>query len=127
MPEPNSGCWLWIGASNGKYGNFYVSGGRQNRLVVSPHRFSYVLHNGPIPEGLEVDHMCQNTYCVNPDHLQAVTRKQNRQLQSSRRITCKNGHPLDNIYVDRVGKKHCRYCSRDVDRKRRGTVRRHMG
>lgn len=118
IPEPNSGCWLWLGASNGLYGNFKV-GRRPNRTTVGAHQFSYLMYKEPIPDGLEIDHICTNKLCVNPTHLQIVTRKRNQELMSERMIFCKNGHPRDNLYIDGVGKKHCRYCRRTNDKNRR--------
>jgi len=66
MPEPNSGCWLWCGTlSNMGYGKMYAWG----QTKASAHRVSYILHTGPIPEGLHVLHHCDVRSCVNPDHL----------------------------------------------------------
>lgn len=63
--DPND-CWIWAGGLTGKrYGRLNVEGGEH----VSAHRYSYELHNGVIPEGLWVQHSCQNKLCVNPNHL----------------------------------------------------------
>ena len=76
IPEPNSGCWLWLAATmtqkGYEYGVFRVTG-----RTLRAHRFSYEREKGPIPEGLELDHLCRNPYCVNPDHLDAVTHEEN--------------------------------------------------
>lgn len=72
LPEPNCGCWLWNGPDNGWYGLLRV--GYKNTYA---HRFSYELAHGPIPRGLVIDHTCRMTFCVNPDHLEAVTQGEN--------------------------------------------------
>lgn len=75
IPEPMSGCWLWTGTSNTQgYGTFYANG----RLHIA-HRFSWELHNGPIPEGMLACHHCDTPPCVNPDHLFVGTHKDNAQ------------------------------------------------
>jgi len=69
----SDGCWEWTAhRMETGYASFYADGKYQ--LV---HRFSYEMHIGPIPSGMQVDHICHNTSCVNPDHLRAVTPKQN--------------------------------------------------
>ena len=65
IPEPNSGCWLWEANTNRKgYGMFWLRGKKR-----SAHRASYMLHVGPIPDGLHVLHKCDTRACVNPGHL----------------------------------------------------------
>lgn len=69
MPEPNSGCWIWLGASKAKgYGHFYD--GSSYRLA---HRFAYEIYKGPIPHGMVVMHNCDMPCCVNPNHLRVGT------------------------------------------------------
>lgn len=66
-------CWEWIGAiSTNGYGKTTIS----NRTV-SAHRAVYVLLVGPIPEGMQLDHLCRVRHCVNPNHLEPVTAKEN--------------------------------------------------
>jgi len=70
--EP-SGCWIWTGSLNGKgYGQMYWRG-----RVWAAHRVSYALLGGPLMDGLELDHLCRNRPCVNPDHLEQVTHRVN--------------------------------------------------
>jgi hypothetical protein len=72
-PEPNSGCWLWTGAAGGNGYGFYKAKG----IGMVAHRWAYTLLRGPIPTGLELDHLCRVRYCVNPAHLEPVTRSEN--------------------------------------------------
>lgn len=70
-------CWLWTAALNpGGYGRLR---GRSNgkRVMRLAHRLSFEIHNGEIPEGMQVDHACHRKACVNPDHLRAATNKEN--------------------------------------------------
>ena len=73
-PEPNTGCWLWTGATDRKgYGQFRSKGAH-----VKAHRWSYERLVGPIPEGLQIDHLCRVPGCVNPEHLEPVTHRENQ-------------------------------------------------
>lgn len=73
--EPMTGCRLWLGAtsgSNGKYGHLKIAG-----RYVKAHRASYEAHVGPIPEGMEIDHRCNQTLCIEPAHLRPMTGYEN--------------------------------------------------
>lgn len=99
IPEarPDLGpCWLWLGAKTRGYGRFSVA----HRKNIPAHRFSYESVHGPIPDGLEPDHLCRNRSCVNDGHLEPVTTKVNVlrgvgvTAANKRKIHCKNGHLL---------------------------------
>lgn len=129
-PEPNSGCWLWTGALNnpGKrgYGQIWVEG--KLRLA---HRVAYESQRGPIPAGLDLDHLCRVRCCVNPDHLEPVTRSVNNSrspllgLAAASRTHCPKGHAYDesNTRWDTKGARNCRSCER-VRHRRDGKLRR---
>lgn len=117
-------CWLWTGSLRGHYGRMRVT----RTQDVAAHRLSYRLFRGPIPEGLDLDHLCLVPRCVNPDHLEAVTRGENvlrgyaiNISAAARRAaeTCKNGHPRtpENTRRNRDGKSACRPCQREAQRR----------
>lgn len=108
-PEPNTGCWLWGGAVNWRgYGRFGNEGGH-----VGAHRFSYEMHRGPIPDGLQIDHLCRVRCCVNPDHLEPVTNAENLARGAATRMTCKRGHSFDGKRISRgIPIRFCKTCAR---------------
>lgn len=141
-PEPNSGCWLWLGPArpNPIQIRPYLS---INRKTVEAHRISLEVFKGPIPAGLCACHTCHNTLCVNPEHLYAGTHKQNtddmmragrhfsQSPDEAKRILaavrlhvvnqrrreqthCKRGHPLSgaNLRVNAGGCRECLTCRR---------------
>lgn len=72
--EPATGCWLWTGATSHGYGRVGIAG---TRRIAPAHRVYYEREYGPIPNGVEPDHLCRRRACVNPDHMELVTRQVN--------------------------------------------------
>lgn len=116
--QKTSECWLWTGARmKDGYGHIKVDG-----RMVRAHRLSYEMVNGPIPEGLDLDHLCRVRHCVRPDHLEPVTRWENGKrgvgwmAQQARKTHCDHGHPFDesNTYVGPRGGRACRRCNADA-------------
>lgn len=128
MPEPNSGCWIWLGATDANgYGCVYTGGGRKNKRQDRVHRVVYSELVGPIPDGYWIDHLCRNTTCCNPDHLEAVPpqvniiRGDSPRLAALRQLTktqCKKGHPYSgaNLRLNNRGERLCVTCRRKSDR-----------
>lgn len=113
-------CWIWTGAKTGGYGRITVA-----RKQYVTHRYIYELLVGPIPEGLQIDHLCRTPPCVNPAHLEPVTALENtrRSHGPGRRTHCPNGHPYagDNL-IRYAGRRYCRAC-RDARNRARGNPR----
>lgn len=74
--EGNNGCWLWTGGKRGDYG-FFTIDRDERHTTMGAHRYAYLSSVGPIPEGLQLDHLCRNPPCVNPGHLEPVTIAEN--------------------------------------------------
>lgn len=126
-----SPCWLWTGTTNGGYGSFTIphENPRPYRTgrSVRAHRWAYEYLIGPIPEGLDLDHLCRTLRCVNPNHLEPVTRGENQRrgtslwAQNARKTHCRRGHPFtpENILDPVSGRRECRECKREHGRQRR--------
>lgn len=124
IPEPNTGCWLWMGPTAGRgYASTYVEGQRWGSKA---HRVAWELYRGPIPEGLVIDHICRQKMCVNPDHLRPVTQYVNstentinKIALNSKKTHCPRGHEYtpDNTYRMRKNNgRVCRACQRMLNK-----------
>lgn len=106
-------CWYWAGNTNRVYGII-----QHKKRAILAHRYAYERFVGPIPAGLEIDHMCRNVLCVNPRHLRAVTRLENMRAipmevraRGQRKPTCAKGHPYTEQSTMWVGSERvCRIC-----------------
>ena len=120
-----SGCVLWSGncGDNG-YGQIEIAG--QMKLV---HRVVWELENGPIPDGLQIDHVweagCRNRHCAALAHLEPVTAAENARRRAATVVKCVRNHDYtpENTYVDSRGRRGCKECRREATRRwRRGQV-----
>ena len=118
-PEPNSGCWIWLGTINptGGYPQIWANG-----KTVYAHVLIYEMIKGPIPEGLQLDHLCRVRCCVNPHHLEPVTARENMNrgnpyfIRNRNKTHCIYGHEftIANTIRGRGGRRECRECKRRV-------------
>ena len=124
--QQGEGCWLWLGTKSdvgtGTYGVVYD---RAVRRTTQAHRLAYRLFRGEIPADLTVDHLCRNTLCVNPEHMELVTMRENILRGSSpvaknaKKTHCLNGHEFtpENTIQRHDGGRGCRICQRAYQRK----------
>lgn len=113
-------CWYWDGYKiDSGYGRFSYNGKN-----IYSHRFAYELYKGNIPNGLVIDHLCKNTSCVNPDHLRAVTQRENVNsgntgIINKSKTHCPKGHEYneENTYIDKDNSRRCRICAEVIRRR----------
>ena len=113
-----NGCWVWEGTKRSNLYGVTVYMGTQT----TTHRVAYQLAHGltKLSKDIEIDHICNNRECINPEHLEAVTHQENMQRGAQRRLTCRNGHEWNdtNTYITAVKRKqggmrmqrYCRKC-----------------
>ena len=122
---PVGDCLVWTGPVNNRgYAHIYLNGRRQ-----MAHRVAYELSKGPIPDGLEIDHLCRNRACVNPEHMEPVTHTENCARASRAKTHCLRGHEYtpENTRrsLNHAGglSRSCKACHRDRERDRRARMR----
>lgn len=123
------GCWEYQGALNDGY---VVAADAATGRTVMGHRAVWEKLRGPIPDGFQIDHLCRNKRCVNPDHLEPVTPAENTRrglapvtgaLSQLRKTHCPQGHPYDEQNTHRYkGSRVCRACKREKQRDRRARM-----
>lgn len=114
--DPETDCWLWLAATSNGYGRFTAHDHRQEQA----HRLAYEMLVGPIPDGLQIDHLCRVRNCVNPAHMEPVSARVNTlrgvgaTARKARQTHCVHGHPLDSMTTLRDGSVHriCLTCHR---------------
>lgn len=119
--DPN-GCWIWTGTISKSTGYGWIG----NAVLGSEpaHRAVYRLFVGRLHSGWEVDHLCRNRLCVNPEHLELVKPQENLRRSNApsainaRKTHCKRGHPFDeaNTYISPKGERQCRACRAAAER-----------
>lgn len=136
--DQRTGCWLWTGALANGYGRISWSLGDNQMTWAAVHRVMYEAEVGPIPQGLDLDHLCHDPglchpdravdcphrRCWRPDHLEPATRQTNLLRGgtiAARRAAierCPQGHPYDegNTIIDKLGRRSCRTCAYERNR-----------
>jgi hypothetical protein len=115
--DKSQDCWVWLGATTRKvsgYGRF-----RFQQTMFVAHRLAYEFRYGQIQDGMVIDHLCKNTLCVNPDHMEVVDQKENvyrgdaPTAINARKTHCDRGHELigDNVWYHKdTGYRLCKVC-----------------
>jgi hypothetical protein len=133
-----SGCWVWQHPTCPR-GYARLSMGQPYDRKLRVHRVAYILNRGPIPYGMTLDHLCRNTSCVNPDHLEPCSVGENRarapqpgSQHNKAKTTCPRGHAYEGENLReaalRTGRRECRACHtarfvRDRELQRRAAQR----
>ena len=117
--DETTGCWNWTAyKDHSGYGIFRID----SKNTSSSHRFAYQVNKGKIPEGLQLDHLCKNRKCCNPEHLEVVTLQENTNrseitiaVKNRNKTHCSKGHEYtpENTYVRKHGHRACRTCSKE--------------
>jgi hypothetical protein len=118
--DASGDCWEWTGTLDKRSRYGVIGRGGRGTGNMQAHRAVWELLAGPIPDDLQLDHLCRNRQCVNPDHLEPVTDEENKRrgygisVLYAKRTTCDSGHPLDGVIHLKDGTSHryCKACAR---------------
>ena len=113
--EKTDSCWNWKGSCDGHYGLFRIG-----KKLFKAHRVAYEIKNGIISDDKHLDHLCRNKLCVNPNHLEIVTLRENILrgnsvvAKNARKFQCKYGHEFtpENTIMRKDGGRECKICNR---------------
>lgn len=121
IPEPNTGCRLWLGGVGGRGIHQYgVQTIIEFRTNMTAHKVSYLAFKGPMPKGTEAGHKCHVKLCVEAEHVIPLSHQENMEDTCRTRQThCKWGHPLsgDNLYTTPDNRRQCRECLKEAKRR----------
>lgn len=133
LVDKSGECWAWTGTPYHRgYGRFSIQSPRSRRSrQFLAHRVAWTLTNGPIQDGLTLDHLCRNHGCVNPAHIEAVSHKENvlrgasPTAANAAKTHCAQGHAytVENSKINRWGRRMCRQCYLEKLDKRAGERR----
>lgn len=129
IPKLKTPCWIWVGSFRKSIDCITYGCIKFNYKTYSSHRFVYEYLVGEIPLGLELDHLCRNPSCVNPDHLEPVTRtvnvrRGNHNNQYKDKTHCKNGHEFTPVNTriykrEKSPRRICKICHYNLNMKSR--------
>lgn len=116
-----SGCWVWTAGTSDGYGWYLIS---RKVGAMRAHRVAYIDRFGEIPKPLVLDHLCRNRGCVNPDHMEVVTIRENTMrgngagARHARKTHCSHGHEftVENTRITKHGHRVCKQCEYDWQR-----------
>lgn len=111
----DAGCWVWTAWINNKGYGYMSYRGRP----YPAHRAAWEVFRGEqLERGIDVDHLCRNTLCVNPEHLEPVTHRENiRRGKAATKTACKRGHDWTdpkNVYFKNTGRRYCAVCTKEL-------------
>lgn len=115
--DTSTGCWMWTASvsGGGGYGQVWVGANGPGSPMRAAHIVVWELLVGPVPDGLQLDHLCRVRRCCNPSHLEPVTQAENIRrgvsppAVNARKSVCPKGHPLS----QRSGGRYCATCNRE--------------